>query len=107
MKSDACKVKAKEIVGGDVHNPYVGFAAVSVASVRTLKSEVTDSREEFCAHAHISHGVVVPEGEPLKPELNLRIRALNEKARLLLDPAPESEAWTGQAIEIQAQPDAS
>src|SRR5579859_2082442 len=106
MKSDACKMKAKEIVGGDVHNPYVGFAAVSVASVRNLESEVTDSREEFCGHAHISHGVVVPEGEPLNPELSLRIRALNEKARLLLDPTPENPTWTGPAIEIQAQPDA-
>ncbi len=103
MKSDACKIKAKEIASGDAHNPYVGMAAVSVESVRSVGSEVTDSREEYCGHAHISHGVVVPAEEPLDPKLSLRIRALKDKARLLIDPAPDAETWTGEQIEIQAR----
>jgi hypothetical protein len=104
MSSDSCKSKAKEIAAADVHNPYVGFAAISVASVRNVGSEVTDSRQEFCGHADISHGVVVPKEEPLKPELSLRLRDLKDKAKLLMDPAPENDAWTGEAIEIQVQP---
>ena len=106
MKSDSCKAKAKEIACGDANNPYVGFAAITVGSVRSVNSEVTDSREEFCGHAHISHGVVVPADEPLDPALSLRIRELNAKARLLTDPTPNTEAWTGEQIEIQVQADA-
>jgi len=100
MKSDACKIKAKEIASADPNNPYVGLAAITVESVRGVGSEVTDSREEFCGHAHISHGVVVPVDEPLDPALSLRIRALNGKAKLLFDPTPDAEAWTGGQVEI-------
>lgn len=102
MKSDACKTKAKEIASGDQNNPYVGMAAITVAAVRSNASQVTDSREEFCGHAHISHGLIVPEGEPLDAALSLRIRALNAKAKLLLDPTPNAETWTGESIEIDA-----
>jgi len=75
---------------GDVNNPYVGLAAIIVLSIRGVGSEVTDSREEFCGHAHISHGAVVPEGEPLEAALSLRIRALSAKAKLLLEPTPDA-----------------
>jgi hypothetical protein len=103
-KSDFCKAKAKEIASGDPKNPYVGLAAIAVESIRSLKSEVTDSREEYCGHAHISHGVVAPAaGEPLNPELIGRLRDLNESARLLIDPAPETETWSGEQVEITAQ----
>jgi hypothetical protein len=102
MKSDSCKTKAKEIASGDPNNAYVGFAAITVESVRSLHSEVTDSREEFCGHAHISHGMIVPPDEPLDPGLSLCIRAMNGKARLLIDPTPEGETWMGTEIEIKA-----
>lgn len=104
MSSDACKAKGKEIAAGNPNNAYVGFAAISAASIRSLHSEVTDSRQEFCGHADISHGVVVPEGEPLTPELNLRLRDLKDRAKLLMDPAPADDSWTGEGIEIQTQP---
>jgi hypothetical protein len=102
LKSDFCKAKAKEIASGDPRNPYVGLAAITVESVRSVGSEVTDSREEYCGHAHISHGMVVPlpAGEPLAPELIKRIRELNGKARLMIDPECNAEGWTGAQIEI-------
>jgi hypothetical protein len=100
MKSDACKTKAQEIASGDPNNPYVGLAAITVESVRSVGSEVTDSREEFCGHAHISHGMVIPVDEPPDPAVSLRIRALNVKARLLIDPAPDTQTWTGEQIEM-------
>jgi hypothetical protein len=103
MQSDSCKARAKAIASGDPNNPYVGLAAISVESVRSVGSEVTDSREEFCGHAHISHGIVAPANEPLDPTLSLRIRTLNTKAILLLDPTPDTEAWAGGQIEIMPQ----
>jgi hypothetical protein len=102
LKSDFCKAKAREIASGDQRNPYVGLAAITVGSVRNAGSDVIDSRNEYCGHAHISHGIAVPvpAGEPLAPELIGRIRELNGKARLLLDREPNVEAWTGEQIEI-------
>jgi hypothetical protein len=104
--SDFCKNKAKEIAGPDPNNPYVGFAAITVKAVRSVGSEVTDSREEFCGHAHISHGIIVPAEEPPDPVfsllLGIRVRKLIDKARLVLDPEPNANTWTGEQIEIPA-----
>jgi hypothetical protein len=100
VKSDFCKAKTKEIARGDANNPYVGLAAITVISVRSVGSDVNDSREEFCGHAHISHGMVTVPEEPLDPRLIARLRALNSAARLLLDPSPDSDAWTGAEVEI-------
>ena len=100
MKSDPCKAKAKEIASGNQTNPYVGMAAIRVRSVRSLGSDVTDSREWFCGHADISHGIAVPADEPADPLLTLRIQKLIRRARLLIDPDPRTEAWTGGEIEI-------
>jgi hypothetical protein len=103
MKSDSCKAKAKEVFTGHANNPYVGLAAITVESVRNCGSEVTDSREQFCGHADISHGIVPPADEPLDPGLSLRIRTLNDKAILWIDPAPDAEPWTGGLVEILPQ----
>lgn len=100
MKSDACKAKAKEIASGNPKFPYVGFAAITVESVRNTGSECHDSREgNYCGHAHISHGIPVPENEPAPPELTMRIKELLQRARLILDPAPDVQTWTGEQIE--------
>lgn len=98
LKSDACKAKAKEIAKNPT-NPYVGLAAISVGSVRSLGSDVTDSREEFCGHADITHGIAVPADEPPDPRLNLRFREMTARARLVLDPDPDGQKWTGEQIE--------
>jgi hypothetical protein len=104
MASNPCKQKAKEIAGGDQNNPYVGLAAITAESIRSEHSEVTDSREEFCGHAHISHGIAAPVAdEPIDPVLMSRLQELRKKAKLLLDPQPENDEWTGEAIEIQLQ----
>jgi hypothetical protein len=99
MKSHACKAKAKQIAA-DPTNPYVGLAAITVKAVRRLGSDVVDSREEFCGHADISHGIVVPADEPPDPVLTLRIRALRENARLFIDPDPTIEEWSGEQVDL-------
>jgi hypothetical protein len=104
MTSNPCKQKAKEIAIGDANNAYVGFAAITAEAIRSEQSEVTDSREEFCGHAHISHGIAAPiADEPIDPVLMSRLQELKKKAKLLLDPDPNSEQWTGEPIEIQQQ----
>jgi hypothetical protein len=99
MKSDACKAKAKQIAANPT-NPYVGLAAITVSDVRGVGSNVADSREEFCGHADICHGIVVPADEPPDPILTLRVRALREKARLLIDPDPAAKGWAGGQVEL-------
>lgn len=102
MGSDDCKKKAKEIASRDPRNPYVGMAAISAESVRSVLSEVTDSREEFCGHAHISHGMVEAPGEPAPPEFLGRLHRLVQLSRLLIDPDPATETWTGEQMEVGA-----
>jgi hypothetical protein len=85
MGSNFCKVKAKEIAHRRPTITYVGLAVLLAEDVRATGSTIHDSREEYCGHAHISHGVVVPRDEPPNSELNMvvteRCRALGEQAR--------------------------
>jgi hypothetical protein len=105
MGSDSCKENAKEIASGDPNNAYVGMAAITAESIRSSGSEVTDSRDVYCGHAHISHGVNAPiADEPLDPSLLARLQDLKSKAKLCVDPDPDANTWTGEPIEIPPQP---
>jgi len=66
MGSDFCKAKGRERAG------YVGLAVLHAKEIRQADSEVFDSRDEFCGHAHISHGILAATpNEPLPPQDNL------------------------------------
>jgi len=101
LGSDACKKRGKEIASGDPDNPYVGIAAIPAECVRSAGSEVTDSREEFCGHSHISPGMVETPGEPPPPELLGRLHRLVGLTRLLIDPDLATETWAGEQIEAR------
>jgi hypothetical protein len=102
MGSDFCKVKAKEIAHRSPSITYVGLAALRAQDIRATGSTIHDSREEFCGHAHISHGVVLPRDEPLNSEENMfvteRCRALVAIAQYYTDPNPAADLWTGETI---------
>ena len=97
-----CKAKAQELTATSGIE-YVGLAVLVVQRVRAAGSEVHDSREEFCGHAHISHGIMPgTPNEPLSPEDNLtldkRVEALCSAAKYQRDPQPEAENWAGEEL---------
>jgi hypothetical protein len=101
LGSDACKSKARELSKDQVN--YQGLAVLLAREIRHAGSQVVDSREgNYCGHAHISHGIVIPRDEPLESPLNLalgeRLRALRTVARYYADPEPLNEIWTGQPL---------
>src|SRR5258708_2113604 len=103
LGSDQCKKHALEIKPGNAGIKYKGLAVIGVKAVRDAKSQVSDSREVFCGHAHISHGIQVPPADdPLfaqqKLELDERLRKLKSLARFVPDPNPSLETWSGEAL---------
>ena len=97
--SDFCKAKGREIAARSGRR-YTGLAVLIANQVQRAGSEVYDSREEFCGHAHISHGIIQPPpNEPLPPleniELDKRLGILRDSAVYYPDPSPEAERWTG------------
>ena len=102
MGSDFCKAKAKEIAGGSAVIEYAGLAVLAAGQIRSSGSAIQDSREEFCGHAHISHGFILQADEPPGSADNL---AVTERCRTLItlatyhaDPAPDVSGWTGSQI---------
>jgi hypothetical protein len=107
LGSDFCKRKALEISVNSQINSYIGLAAISAAAIRAAGSTVTDSRDEFWGHAHISHGIInPPPNEPLSAEDNERLmerlRKLVASASYFSDPAPSTDTWTGPSLKISA-----
>jgi hypothetical protein len=77
----ACHRRAQSL--GTEEKRYVGMATTSAAAIQSAGSTVSDSREEFIGHAHISRGIVIPRDEPPEPELQKllldRIKAIIKK----------------------------
>jgi hypothetical protein len=101
MGSDACKTKARELSHNQIN--YRGLAVLLAREIRDAGSQAIDSREgNYCGHAHISHGFIVPRDEPLESPLIIslveRLRALRSVARYYPDPEPSNEIWTGQLL---------
>jgi len=100
--SDFCKRKARETASRSGRE-YAGLAVLSARQIRKAGSEVHDSRDEYCGHAHISHGIIAPPpNEPLPPrdnmELDRKVKELRNAAVYYPDPEPHAETWTGPTI---------
>lgn len=98
MGSDFCKQKGLSIQKLSI-TEYSGLAFVKAKAIKDCGSSVRDSREEYCGHAHISHGVVLEPNEPPQSDLN---RFITERCRNILkatvyypDPDPIAPIWTG------------
>jgi len=102
MGSDFCKTKAKEIVAQDPSAIYVGLAVLHADAIRGTSSAIHDSRNVYCGHAHISHGIILLPGDPPNAEQNLvlteRCKALCAAALYHADPDPSAPSWTGPTI---------
>lgn len=78
---------------------YIGLAVILAQDIRNTDSTVQDSRDEYCGHAHIAHGIILPVHEPPTSEIGLyiteRCRKLVEVTTLYRDPNPAAAKWTG------------
>jgi hypothetical protein len=104
LGSDECKRHALEITPGDPKIRYKGMAVIRVSDIRSRGSEVYDSRDVFCGHAHVATNVAVPPADdPLYAESKFareeRLRALRALARYIPDPNPAEATWSGEEIQ--------
>ncbi len=102
-----CKCNAKEIeANGNIGKEknqlktYQGFAVLKALHIRSVGSDVNDSRDFFLGHADIHHGIVLEPNEPPDSNqamlLNERLRELVEKLAIYYpDPKPETKQWLG------------
>lgn len=98
MGTNFCKSKAKEIMGEN----YIGLAVVTAAKIRSVGSKVIDSREEFCGHASILHGVIFTVDEPpsaaISEFITERCRQIINHTTYHADPELANDVWTGSAF---------
>jgi hypothetical protein len=69
-------------------NKLHALVSVSVGDVRSGGGDVIDSRSEFCGHAHISQGFVVPpdpDGAPPEATDLVLLDKMTQRAQALLD----------------------
>jgi len=113
LGTEDCRVRGRAIQPGNPSVRYKGLAIIRVSKFRVVGSDVIDSREVFCGHAHVTHGQVLSgqTGEPGEPQfddpsllmsLDERLRELKKAAKLYLDPDPAHENWTGPPVEPTA-----
>lgn len=96
--ADFCKAKGREIAASSTKGEYVGLAVLLVCQVHDAGSEVHDSRNVYCGHAHISHGIIAPPpNEPLPPDqqlaLDKKLEMLRDGAEFHADPNPAEDGW--------------
>jgi hypothetical protein len=109
MGTEACRAKARTIVPRNLALHYKGLAIIQVRKFRAVGSDIVDSRVEYCGHAHVTHGLALPQqiepGEPLFDDPNLlmglddKLRELKKATRFFLDPDPANDNWTGPVVE--------
>ena len=104
MGTGFCKHKAKEIeaIGKEKGQTktYQGLAILKAFHIRSVGSDVSDSRDLFLGHADMHHGIVLERNEPPESSqammLNERLRELAEKLAIYYpDPKPDTDQWLG------------
>jgi hypothetical protein len=78
LGDEACRSQALKTARPD---EYAGLFVLRAGDARSAGSEAYDHRSDFCGHAHINHGVVMPpRGETMDPmqseKLSKRCKAL-------------------------------
>lgn len=76
---------------------YWGFARFIVKDIRDSGADVVfKPAEDNPAHANIVYPFCCKIGEPLDSKIELMIKQLVGKAKILQDPKPDSEKWEGE-----------
>tara|TARA_R110002167_G_scaffold121052_2_gene299298 strand:- start:3118 stop:3636 length:519 start_codon:yes stop_codon:yes gene_type:complete len=99
-----CKKLSKKIENPSYDRSYFGLALLTAKEIRNSNSDVIytpilnekDLSNSF--HSDIKIGYIPKRGEPLPAEFQLKVIKLTEKARLFLDPNPNSLNWEGEDL---------
>lgn len=98
MGSNFCKEKALSLHRSTI-SEYQGLAFIKANKIREIGSTVEDSRDVYCGHADIAHGVVLEPNEPADSDMNRiiteRLRTLVNSTTYYPDPNPSGSSWTG------------
>ena len=95
--ADFGKLKAKQLE--DENKKFRGFLVWFAGEIRDYGSEIIDTRNIYCGHADIKHGIIPKRGKPLPPEFNERLNNLIKKAgRYYFESNPENPKWTGSQL---------
>lgn len=93
---DFCRKHAKSHSSLPNRN-YWGFARFIAKDIRDCGADIVFKPvEDNPVHANIVYPFYSKIGEPLDPEIELMIKQLVGKARILQDPEPDNEEWTGE-----------
>lgn len=99
MSPSECKKRAK-LIAVPPNKVYKGLAILRSEEIRNLGLQVTDSREEYYGHAHISIGVKTQKRPPDVPRDPREVEHVKTVAGEILkitkyhpDPDIESEEW--------------
>lgn len=103
MGDDYCADMSRKTVKPINSSDYCGMLVMGVESVRTSGSEVYDFRQDFCGHAHLTHGIEMPpKGETMDPkiseELKERCKKIIEAAAYHRDAYEAGPGWTGSPL---------
>lgn len=91
-----CREHAKRHSSSPTRN-YWGFARFLVNDIRICKADVVAKPvEDNPAHANIVYPFHIEIGKPLDPEIELLIKELVERAKILKDPDSSLSCWTGE-----------
>lgn len=99
-----CKKNAKRIAeeSRDPNAKYQGLAVIKASQIRNIGSKVKDSRQEYCGHADLCHGIILVKGEPVlsaeQLELDNKLKALKNIAKYYPDPRPENDEWDAEQL---------
>ena len=97
LGDDACVKQSRSTAKAE---EYAGMLVVKSGTVRILGSTVYDHRHDYCGHAHINHGIVMPtKGGTLNPQdreiLNARCKAIIALCKFHPDSHNAGEEWMG------------
>lgn len=98
---DFCADRARETA--KLPQEYSGLFVVSAGNIRATTTAVFDHREDYCGHAHMDSGVVMPaRGESQDPRetlaLKTRCQQILDAGTYHPDPVPSGPGWSGPPL---------
>lgn len=89
----------KHMTNCDTKREYFGFGILKYFEIIECKADIKYTPKDYNQyHADIKLGYIAKKGETLPAEYAQKAKNLANKARLYIDPKPDSNKWEGEAI---------